>query len=602
MVSLLGVGYRIDRFIEAMFRKSADTLVFGTGTPVRIRTGAQERVILDRDVRTDQIMKLLAPIAGSVAPDLGKEGETRFLYDAPAGRVRVTATTRGDRMMAIVLPAAAANDDVMRVCSPPSRSAQDDDGPLDITRYFSESAVDIVAEVNRSMEDSFGGGATEAAPSLVRSSNSVSATGPALATPLPELARAAPLPEPLRAMPPPEPVVATPPPEPVVATPPPEPEVATPPLEPRRSRSDVQVAADEPAINRVLRDLVDAGGSDLHLTSGERPRIRKDGDISFMSQWPDPLTSAQIEGWVAEVAHEKAQSTFREVNDADFAHEICGVARFRMNWFRDRNGVGAVMRTIPSQVLTADQLNLPPAIRAMCELPKGLVVVTGPTGSGKSTTLAAMVDLINKSRHDHIITIEDPVEFVHQSINCLVNQREVHSHTRSFSAALRAALREDPDIVLVGELRDLETVHIAIETAETGHLVLGTLHTNTAASTVDRMIDQFPTDHQAQIRVMLSESLRGVVAQTLCKRKGGGRVACMEILVVNHAVANLIREGKTFQIASIMQTNRGIGMQTQTDHMLQLVRDDLVDPAEAVRKAVDPNQMKQVLERSGFQV
>ena len=227
---------------------------------------------------------------------------------------------------------------------------------------------------------------------------------------------------------------------------------------------------------------------------------------------------------VEEVAHREGElGPFEEAHDADFAHEIPGVARFRMNWFRDRNGVGAVMRTIPSKILSADQLNLPKAIRKLCELPKGLVVVTGPTGSGKSTTLAAMVDLINRTRRDHIITIEDPVEFVHQSIKCLVNQREVHSHTKSFSAALRAALREDPDIVLVGELRDLETVHIAIETAETGHLVFGTLHTNTAASTVDRMIDQFPTDHQAQIRVMLSESLRGVVAQTLCKKKGGGR-------------------------------------------------------------------------------
>ncbi|MEM7674898.1 MAG: type IV pilus twitching motility protein PilT, partial [Myxococcota bacterium] len=341
-------------------------------------------------------------------------------------------------------------------------------------------------------------------------------------------------------------------------------------------------------------------GSDLHLTSGQRPRIRKDGDIAPLADWGDELTSELIDQWMAEVAHEMAEEVFRETHDADFAHEIEGVARFRMNWFRDRNGVGAVMRTIPSKVLTADQLNLPDSIRKLCDLPKGLVVVTGPTGSGKSTTLAAMIDLINSSRADHIITIEDPVEFVHQSRKCLVNQREVHSHTKSFSAALRAALREDPDIVLVGEMRDLETVHIAIETAETGHLVFGTLHTNTAASTVDRIIDQFPTDHQAQIRVMLSESLKGVVAQTLCKKKGGGRVACMEILIVNNAISNLIREGKTFQIPSIMQTNRGIGMQTQTDHMLRLVQSDIVDPQEAVRKAVDPPLMKQMLERNGF--
>jgi twitching motility protein PilT len=265
-------------------------------------------------------------------------------------------------------------------------------------------------------------------------------------------------------------------------------------------------------------------------------------------------------------------------------------------------GVGGVMRTIPTKILTADDLGLPPVIRKLCDLPKGLVVVTGPTGSGKSTTLAAMVDLINRSRADHIITIEDPVEFVHPSQKCLVNQREVHTHTRSFAAALRAALREDPDIVLVGEMRDLETVHIAIETAETGHLVFGTLHTNTAPSTVDRIIDQFPTDHQSQIRVMLSESLKGVIAQTLCRKKGGGRIACFEILVVNAAISNLIREGKTFQIPSIMQTAKGQGMQTQSDHMLQLVRDGKVDPLEAFKKAADQTTMKQLLERAGHSV
>jgi twitching motility protein PilT len=230
------------------------------------------------------------------------------------------------------------------------------------------------------------------------------------------------------------------------------------------------------------------------------------------------------------------------------------------------------------------------------------VLVTGPTGSGKSTTLAAMIDYINKNRADHIITIEDPVEFVHQSIKCLLNQREVHSHTQSFGRALRAALREDPDIVLVGEMRDLETVHIAIETAETGHLVFGTLHTNTAASTVDRVIDQFPTDHQAQIRVMLSESLKGVVSQTLCKKIGGGRVACLEILLCNNAISNLIREGKVFQIQSIMQTGKGSGMQTQIDAMMDLVKAKTISPTEAWAKAVDQVTMRQALERGGYRI
>ncbi len=539
-----------------MFRKSADTLLFGTGTPVRLRIGSQERVILDKDVRTEQIVKLLRPIAPTSMP-IGEEGETRFQYEAPMGRVQVKATIRGDRMTAVVLPIRPGVDDVAEVVRH-QHAPVEDDAPLDLMSNFVESAVDLAA-------------AAQEAPPVIAMS----------AEPPDEGRRAR--------------RGGTPPPSP---PPPPRPARAPEPAASIRTSS----VAGEPEINAVLRDLVARGGSDLHLTSGERPRIRKDGDIAAMEAWNEPLTSDQIHRWMQEVAHDQARAAFEEANDADFAHEIADVARFRMNWFRDRNGVGAVMRTIPSKVLTADQLGLSPAIRKLCELPKGLVVVTGPTGSGKSTTLAAMIDLINKTRSDHIITIEDPVEFVHKSIRCLVNQREVHSHTKSFSAALRAALREDPDIVLVGELRDLETVHIAIETAETGHLVFGTLHTNTAASTVDRMIDQFPTDHQAQIRVMLSESLRGVVAQTLCKKKGGGRVACMEILIANNAISNLIREGKTFQIASIMQTNRGIGMQTQTDHMLRLVQEDTVDPKEAYRKAVDPTLMKQVLERAGFQV
>ena len=587
---------RIDRFIEAMFRKSADTLLFGTGTPVRIRTGNRERVILDKEVRTEQIVKLLSPIAGEAVSSLTEDGETRFIYDAPAGRVWVTATTRGSRMTAVFLPSGTMDES-----SAAGRPPVDDD-VLDFSS-LADSAVDLAAAAAADygpIEIMRNGLPTEEPSDAGGGQSAGLVDGEPWSRP----------PEPVPERRPPEPVPERRPPRreddeapvPSVATRAPAVSASacrpTPgPSAPERPK---RASGAEPKINAVLRDLVSAGGSDLHLTSGQRPRIRVDGDIEPLDGWSDVLSSAQIDEWMADVAHEQAHATFVECNDADFAHEIDGVARFRMNWFRDRNGVGAVMRTIPSKVLTADQLKLPRAVRELCELPKGLVVVTGPTGSGKSTTLAAMIDLINKTRADHIITIEDPVEFVHDSIKCLVNQREVHSHTKSFSAALRAALREDPDIVLVGELRDLETVHIAIETAETGHLVFGTLHTNTAASTVDRMIDQFPTDRQAQIRVMLSESLRGVIAQTLCKKKGGGRVACMEILIGNNAVSNLVREGKTFQLGSIMQTNRGIGMQTQTDHMLRLVQEDLVEPAEAVRKAVDPSLMKQTLERAGF--
>ena len=290
---------------------------------------------------------------------------------------------------------------------------------------------------------------------------------------------------------------------------------------------------------------------------------------------------------LAPIMPEKNRKEYSERHDTDFAYEIAGLARFRANIFADRRGPGAVFRVIPSKILTAEQLGLSPHILQLCQLNKGLVLVTGPTGSGKSTTLCAMIDYINKTRQDHIITIEDPIEFVHPNQKCLINQREVHTHTDSFKDALRAALREDPDIVLVGELRDLETVAIAIETAETGHLVFGTLHTTTAASTVDRVIDQFPADRQAQIRIMLSESLKGVIAQTLCRKIGGGRVAALEVLIVTGAVSNLIREAKTFQIPSIMQVNKANGMVGLNDALMELVTKKLVEPAEAYAKAVD---------------
>jgi twitching motility protein PilT len=261
-----------------------------------------------------------------------------------------------------------------------------------------------------------------------------------------------------------------------------------------------------------------------------------------------------------------------------------------------------VFRVIPSKILTAEQLGLSQYILNLCALNKGLVLVTGPTGSGKSTTLCAMVDYVNRMRQDHVITIEDPIEFVHPNQKCLINQREVRTHTDSFKDALRAALREDPDILLVGELRDLETVAIAIETAETGHLVFGTLHTTTAASTVDRVIDQFPADRQAQIRVMLSESLKGVIAQTLCRKIGGGRVAALEVLIVTGAVSNLIREGKTFQIPSIMQVSKALGMVSLNDALMELVMKKLVEPAEAYAKAVDKSGFDAMLKRVGISV
>lgn len=339
-------------------------------------------------------------------------------------------------------------------------------------------------------------------------------------------------------------------------------------------------------IDALFQRMAQQGASDLHMTSNLPPMLRQDGDIQPVEDVP-PIAPDQMSRILAEITPQQNQQQFDDENDTDFAYELPGVGRFRANLFRDNQGPGAVFRLIPSDILTAEQLGLPPAIIEMCNLSKGLVVVTGPTGSGKSTTLAAMIDHINKSRSDHILTIEDPIEFVHPQHRCLVNQREVGSHTGGFKRALRAALREDPDIVLVGEMRDLETIEIAIETAETGHLVFGTLHTTTAASTVDRIIDQFPADRQSQIRTMLSSSLKGVVAQTLCKKKPKGRVAALEVLVVNSAVSSQIREGKTHQIINSMQMGGKLGMQMLNDALAGHVKQGTVDPQEAYLKAVD---------------
>ncbi|RMG47670.1 MAG: type IV pilus twitching motility protein PilT [Acidobacteria bacterium] len=357
-------------------------------------------------------------------------------------------------------------------------------------------------------------------------------------------------------------------------------------------------AAEEPAIHGLFRAMLQAGASDLHLCSGEKPMVRVDGSMRRLDG-PSALNAEEVERLLRPIAPPSNWKEFEETGDTDFAYEIPGVARFRANLFRDRHGPGAVFRTIPTRILSAEELGLPPAVLDLCRLTKGLVLVTGPTGSGKSTTLAALIDHINSTRDEHIITIEDPIEFVHTNRRCLINQREVNRHTRSFKRALRAALREDPDIVLVGEMRDLETIAIALETAETGHLVFGTLHTTTAVSTVDRIIDQFPADQQAQVRVMLSESLKGVVSQTLCRQVGGGRVAALEILIGVPSVANLIREGKTFQIPSVMQTGRKYGMVTLNESLMALVKAGRITPEEAYTRAVDKIGLAAQLKAAG---
>ncbi len=338
-------------------------------------------------------------------------------------------------------------------------------------------------------------------------------------------------------------------------------------------------------IDGLLRMMVQKGASDLHFCTGCRPILRLDGQVVALNQ--DIISPQMARTMLYELMPKRNEEEFNVTHDTDFAYEIPDVGRYRVNVYMDRLGVCGVFRVIPSKILTLDDLKLPESIKKLCGLRKGLVLVTGPTGSGKSTTLAAMIDYINSSRSEHIITIEDPLEFVHTSKRCLVNQREVYSHTASFSSALRAALREDPDIVLVGEMRDLETTHIAIETAETGHLVFGTLHTTTAISTVDRLIDQFPSSQQQQIRTMLATSLKGIIAQNLLRKKGGGRIAALEILIVNSAVSSLIRESKLQQIMSIMQTGKKEGMAILNQELAILVQNKTVTVEDAYWASVD---------------
>ncbi len=351
-------------------------------------------------------------------------------------------------------------------------------------------------------------------------------------------------------------------------------------------------------MQKYLRVMLQLRASDLHITSGCEPMVRVDGEMRVIDPSAGPVRPEDVHDMMYATAPYDVRKLFDEANDADFAYEIEKIGRFRMNYFMDRKGPSFVARQIPFDVVSPEHLGLPASVVELCWLSKGLVLVTGPTGSGKSTTLASLVDFVNRNRADHIITIEDPIEFVHATKRCLVNQRQVGIHTSTFGQALRAALREDPDIVVVGEMRDLETISIAIETAETGHLVFGTLHTTTAPSTVDRIIDQFPSEEQAHIRAMLAESLRGVISQVLVKKNGGGRIAAYEVLLANAAASNLIREGKTFQLKSIMQTGRHAGMQTMNDHLFDLVKAGAIDPKDAYIKCYDKSGFKEMLQKA----
>jgi twitching motility protein PilT len=378
------------------------------------------------------------------------------------------------------------------------------------------------------------------------------------------------------------------------------PTVASPaPAPPRQAKSYAHVTV-RTAIERLLLQMLEIGASDLHLGSNVPPFVRLHGVMQLLPGEPT-LEPDDLLARIYEITPERNREEFERRNDTDFAHSIPGASRFRVNLFRDRRGPAIVFRAIPFEILSPEQIGLPKSVLELCYLTKGLVLVTGPTGCGKSTTLATLIDHVNQNRTDHIVTIEDPIEFVHENKKCLIHQREVHAHTESFKDALRAALREDPDVVLVGEMRDLETIAIAVETAETGHLVFGTLHTTTAPSTVDRVIDQFPADRQEQIRTMLASSLKGVISQVLCKKtSGGGRVAAYEILICNSAVANLIREKKTFQIYSIIQTSKAQGMTTLNDSLLTLVKNKVIDFREAYVTAVNKVEFEGQLTREGL--
>jgi len=329
------------------------------------------------------------------------------------------------------------------------------------------------------------------------------------------------------------------------------------------------------------------GASDVHLSSGEPPMVRIHGDMKKIEH--AALSAEEVHTMVFDIMGDAVRKTFQETNDVDFSFELGNIARFRVNVFRTRRGEGAVFRTIPTQVMTLEELGLPPIMKELCEKEKGLVLVTGPTGSGKSTTLAAMIDHINESYEGHILTIEDPIEFVHATKKCLINQREIGRDTASFNAALRGALREDPDVILVGEMRDLETISLALTAAETGHLVFGTLHTSSAPKTVDRVIDVFPAAQQGQIRTMFAESIQAVVTQTLLRKRAGGRIAAIEVLIGTPAVRNLIRENKIHQIPSSMQTGQAVGMQTLDMALLDLVNKGLVTREEAQSRTLTPN-------------
>jgi len=538
---------KLDPFVDVLLREHGDQLYLLPDEPVTLVKDGKPRKVSKQPLTDQHIYALLVEVAPSESANHIDSGtETEFEYVADRGMVRVRIVPEMGRLTAVVSPKErSAPAEAVAAASPP------------------RSPPRPAAAAQRAPAAAAGA----AAPAASKPPRGAASTAPAAAPPPVE----APAPR----------------------------SAAAPPGQPADFAA-AQYQAAERTLGDLLRALVQSKSSDLHLRVGEPPLFRTHGEMARQSA--GPVTTQQLELMLLAIMPERNRTEWKDTGDSDFAYEIAGLARFRVNAARDRKGPLAVFRVIPAQVVSVEQLGITKEVQQLCFLTKGLVLVTGPTGSGKSTTLCALVDLVNRMRTDHIITIEDPIEFVHENKKCLITQRQVGVHTDSFRSALRAALREDPDIVLVGEMRDLETVAIAIETAETGHLVFGTLHTTTASSTVDRMIDQFPADRQSQIRVMLSESLKGVVSQTLCKRVSGGRVAAREILLTTPAVSNLIREGKTFQIPSIMQTSKQLGMVTLNDALIDLVEKKEISPDEAYMKSVEKTGLQASLKAKGHKV
>jgi len=532
---------RLDPFVDVLLRERADQLYLLPDEPVTIVKDGKPRKVSRQPLTDQHIYALLVEVAPPEASDkIDQQAETEFEYAADKGLVRVRIVPEAGRLTAVISPVRRPSQEMATAAAPAASSAA---ATTEVT------AVRPAAPPKPSPPKAPRASVIAAAP-MVEAPEPSTAGGPPAALPGEFVAS--------------------------------------------------QYQAAEQRLGKLLRALVQSSSSDLHLRVAEPPMFRTHGEIA--RQGGPALSIQDLELLILSIMPERNRGEWKETGDTDFAYEIAGVARYRVNAARDRKGPVAVFRVIPAKVVTVEDMGLTDEVQRLCHLTKGLVLVTGPTGSGKSTTLCALIDLVNRSRSDHIITIEDPIEFVHENKKCLITQRQVHVHTESFKTALRAALREDPDIVLVGEMRDLETIAIAIETAETGHLVFGTLHTTTAASTVDRMIDQFPADRQSQIRVMLSESLKGVISQTLCKKIGGGRVAAREILLTTPAISNLIREAKTFQIPSIMQTSKKIGMVTLNDALVELVEKKVIDPDEAFVKSVEKAGLLASLKAKGFKV